>query len=142
MTISEYLQLERRDMDIADSVFDMTITACYDESIFAEEITDPFTLFNAQFLSKVNLASGGDYPVADFYQFIENNFDLFKDFTKNHWIRDYPDKDDFIEQWILELDQYMAGNVSESFYQTICDELTSKCEPCLGPSKEIGDDRL
>lgn len=131
MNVLEFLDFEGKDFDIGDKTYDITVTCCQ-SSDFAQALKDYeagrkveyYSLFNAQLFSKVQMVSGGDHPVADWAKLIEDNTEVFKEFARKHWIADYADKDEFIYEWIKELDSYIAGYVSESFYKVICEELT------------------
>jgi hypothetical protein len=135
MTVFEFLKISPYDYDVADEVFDATITVCESTEKYEKALSDYrnngdpeyYYLFIAMFLNKVELTRGGDYPVANFYGFIEKNIEVFRKFSNEHWWYTPEDDDDLIYEWIHELDNYLAGAVSEDFYKTACEELIAKC---------------
>ena len=115
MTLYEYLKLSENDYDTYDTVYDAVVTVCY-----IENERDEYDKFCNGIIKKVNVIHiNGDVLTVDWSNLIESNIIKFKAFTKEHWYENCQyedDMDEFIYQWINEIHQYMAGNVSIDFY--------------------------
>ena len=126
MTLYEYLRLKEDDFDTYDTVFDAGVTVCY-----IDKENDEYDKFCNGIIKKVDVIHiDGDCPTVNWYEMIERNIDKFKVFTKENWYEDcqYEDDiDDFIYEWINEIDKYMAGYVSEDFY-SVLNELVNSLE--------------
>lgn len=119
MTVKEFLTLQECDYDIGDTKYDVTVTCCY-----VDEINDNYDKFCDLLTSKVTLIEGGDYPIADWSGFIEKNLDKFKQFAKENWYNSYENNDSkLIYEWVKEFHGYIAGLVSEKFYDKLVDFL-------------------
>ena len=115
MTVKEFLRMTESDYDFGDTEYDAEVTCCY-----IDEINDSYDKFCDILVSKVELVRGGDYPIANWSGFITKNLDKFKQFAKEHWYDAYEDdEDELIYQWITEFHGYVAGMVSEKFYDTL-----------------------
>lgn len=116
MTVKEFLKLNECDYDIDDKDYDAVVTCCFNE----DEPKDNYDLFCDILYSKVNIVKGGDYPIADWSGFITKNLDKLKAFTEKYWNNTYEDdEDELIYQWITEFHGFLAGMVSETFYETL-----------------------
>lgn len=117
MTLYDYLKMSENDFDTYDTTYDAGVTVCY---IADEDETDEYDKFCNSIIKKVNVIHvNRDILVVDWTEMIERNMDKFKAFTKENWYEDCQyedDEDEFIYQWINEIHQYMAGNVSMDFY--------------------------
>lgn len=117
ITLYEYLKMSENDYDTYDTVYDTGVTVCY---IDDEDEYDDYDKFCNGIIKKVNVIHiNEDCPTVDWTSLIKRNINKFKAFTKKHWYENcqYEDDiDEFIYQWINEIHQYMAGNVSEDFY--------------------------
>jgi hypothetical protein len=126
MTLYEYLKMRENDFDTCDTVYDTGVTVCY-----IEKEKDEYDKFCNGIIKKVDVIHiDEDCPTVNWYEMIERNIDKFKAFTKENWYEDCQyedDVDEFIYQWINEIHQYMAGNVSMDFY-TILNELVDSLE--------------
>ena len=115
MTLYEYLKLSEGDFDTYDTVYDAGVTVCY-----IDNERDEYDKFCNGIIKSVNVIHiNGDCLTVDWTEMIERNISKFKAFTKEHWYENcqYEDDiDEFIYQWINEIHQYMAGNVSIDFY--------------------------
>lgn len=117
MTLYEYLKMSENDFDTYDTTYDAVVTVCY---IADEDERDEYDRFCNGIIKKVNVVHiDTHYLTVDWTEMIERNIDKFKAFTKEHWYANcqYEDDiDEFIYQWVNEIHQYMAGNVSIDFY--------------------------
>lgn len=116
MKLYEFLETTKCDYDTYDTVYDAEVTVCY-----IDEETDDYDRFCNAIIKKVDLVDGSNMTV-NWSEMIERNLDKFKAFTKEHWRDDcqYEDDDEeLVYQWIKEIHNYMAGNVSEDFYTTL-----------------------
>ena len=120
MKLYEYLKLTENDFDTCDTVYDTGVTVCY---IADEDENDAYDKFCNGIIKKVDVVSvDDDSPIVNWTEMIERNINKFKAFTKEHWYENCQyedDVDEFIYQWINEIDQYMAGNVSMDFYDEL-----------------------
>ena len=119
MTLYEYVKEKEADFDTYDMDYDSIITVCY-----IDEINDDYDKFCIELMKKVNvigILKSGFELVVNWSDLINKNFELFKDFTNKYWKRDYEDKDEFIYQWLTEIQNYITGLVPESFYTILCD---------------------
>ena len=120
MKLYDYMKISKEDYDTYDTVYDAGITVCYIEEDGENDYYDKFCI---ELAKKVEIKEkNGDSPVVKWTELIQNNMEKFKSFTKEYWYEScqYEDDDDeFIYQWITEIDAYMAGNVSEDFYEIL-----------------------
>ena len=118
MTLFEYLKMSENDFDTYDTEYDTSVTVCY-----IDEEDDDYDKFCNGIIKKVNVVKiNGDTLTVDWCELIKRNIDKFKEFTKEHWNPNCQyenDIDEFIYQWINEINMYMAGYVSESFYSVL-----------------------
>lgn len=113
MTVKEFLTLQECSYDIYDTEIDAVVTCEY-----IDEINDNYDKFCDLIQSKVKIVKGGDCPIANWSELITKNFEKFKAFAKEHWRYSYDD-DELIYQWIKEFHAYLAGMVSENFYEIL-----------------------
>ena len=128
MTLYDYLEVSKKDFDTCDIDYDAEVTVCY---IAKEDEVDEYDKFCNGIIKKVNVLRGHPYFLTvDWSKLIERNIDKFKKFSAEHWYENcqYEDDiDEFIYQWINEIHQYMAGNVSMDFY-AVLNELVDTLE--------------
>lgn len=116
MTLYEFLEATKSDYDVCDTEYYALVTVCYG---YGE--SDDYNKFCGEIIKKVDFVSqiNNITLTANWSGMIEKNLDKFRAFTKEHWRDDcqYEDDDDeLVYQWIIEIDRYMAGFVSEDFY--------------------------
>lgn len=120
MTLYEYMQLnDNMDYDVWDTVYDDCVTVC-----LAEEESDNYDKFCFGIAKLVTFDKGGEYVIADWSGFIERNDSVFREWSELYW-RDgtIPDnEDDFIEDWIIELQGMFAGGMYEDQYKKFVDD--------------------
>ena len=122
MTLYDFLKQEDTDFDTYDLVFDACVTVCVPEKDSKE--LDWYDKFYNLILKHVDVKEKIDECTAtvDWYKFIEANIEVFKDITNETWYIKYDrydDDDDFIYDWITELDGLLAGNGQECVYKWI-----------------------
>ena len=117
-TLYEYINMTESDIDTYDTKYDTGVTVCH---IYEEN--DEYDKFCNEIIKKVNVVEVNEYSVTvNWSGLIEKNIDKFKKFTAEHWYENCQyedDVDEFVYQWIEEIHQYMAGNVSIDFYETL-----------------------
>jgi hypothetical protein len=110
--------MSESDYDTYDTKYDAEITVCY-----IDKECDEYDKFCNGIIQKVNVIKvNGDVLIVNWSELIERNIEKFKEFTAKYWREDcqYEDDiDEFVYQWINEINQYIAGNVSESFYSKL-----------------------
>lgn len=112
--LSEVVNSSQDDFDTYDTVYDVIITVCYDP--YDKDYYDKFCNGIINYINVVRF--GKDTLTCDWADFIERNIDVFKDFTANYWGEQYEDDDDeFVYQWLNEIEGFLAGNTSESVYR-------------------------
>lgn len=119
MTLFDFVRTTKRDWDVYDNVYDAEVTVCY-----IDEDKELYDKFCNEIIKKVILIRQiSDYSLeAKWTKLIEDNMEKFREFTRMHWHDEaqYEDDDDeFIYQWINEIHGYMAGCVSEDFYEVL-----------------------
>jgi hypothetical protein len=118
ITLYDFLSLSECDYDTYDTKYDVEVTVCW----IGEE-SDNYDKFCNEIIKKVNIIKiNRDMIMVDWNELIERNIDKFKDFTKENWYETHQyedDIDEFIYQWIREIHYYMAGYVSEDFYENL-----------------------
>ena len=124
MTLLGYVDKFENDFDTFDTDFDSVVTVCH---IAEEDVSDEYDKFCRKIMSKVEVIDEidecvGKSLIVNWSNLIQSNIEKFKSFTDKWWRYSYEDdEDEFIYQWINEINQYMAGNVSFSFYNVLCD---------------------
>ena len=117
-TLYEYLEMSQNDFDTFDTEYDADVTVCY---IYEEN--DEYDKFCNGIIKKVNVVKvNGECLIVNWSELINRNIDKFKEFSAKHWYANcqYEDDiDEFVYQWINEIQQYMAGNVSIDFYSVL-----------------------
>lgn len=117
MKLYDFVKVSQSDYDTYDTVFDAAVTVCYIEE---NSNNDNYEKFCIELMKKVEVEKiNGDVVVVEWAELIQKNMEKFKEFTAENWYESCQyedDEDEFIYQWISEIHQYMAGNVSEDFY--------------------------
>ena len=117
MKLYDFLKITKSDYDVRDSAYDAVVTCCY---ISEKHIEDLYDGFCVKLMSMVDLEEefcDDSILTAHWHELIAGNMELFRKFSRAEWYDSYEDDDEeFIYQWINELNQYMAGNVSEETY--------------------------
>lgn len=118
ITLYDFLSLSECDYDTYDTKYDVEVTVCW----IGEE-SDNYDKFCNEIIKKVNIIKiNRDMIMVDWNELIERNIDKFKEFTRENWYETHQyedDIDEFIYQWIREIHYYMAGYVSEDFYENL-----------------------
>lgn len=124
MKLYDIVKLSETDYDTFDTEYDACVTVCY---IDEEDIGDDYDKFCISIMKKVDVEKlNGDSLIVNWTKLITDNMDKFKAFTEKHWKYDYhDDEDEFIYQWINEIQAYMAGYVSEKFYSVLVEFVNS-----------------
>ena len=118
ITLYDYINMAENDFDTYDTKYDSVVTVCH-----VYEENDEYDKFCNDIIKKVNVVKIiGDGLVVNWSELIERNIIKFRAFSAKHWYENCQyedDEDEFVYQWINEIHQYMAGNVSESFYSKL-----------------------
>lgn len=129
MTIYDYMKMHEGnglDVDTYDTEYDAEVTICIDADMEdSEDSYDRFCIGLVK-LVEIDKVSSNSFT-CKWSKLIEDNMELFKAFSKEHWIEQYEDDEkEFIYQWIKELDAYLAGYVGESTYYSFCNDVINK----------------
>lgn len=124
MKLYDFMKISETDWDTCDTVYDACVTVCYIDEDDEEEM-DSYYKFCIELIKKVEVEKqNGDILIVKWTDLIHNNMEKFKEFTNKHWRFNYDDdEDEFIYQWINELHAYLAGYVSEDFYDVLVEFL-------------------
>lgn len=117
INLFDLLVLSDNDYDTYDAEYDECITCvCIDD-----DPDDDYDRFYHEMCKKVDvIEANGCTLTVNWCDLIRRNWDKFKGFTLVHWSYPFEDDDDeFICQWIKEINLYFAGYVSEDFYETL-----------------------
>ena len=118
MTLYDFIKVADNDYDTYDNTYDAIVTVCSfdkdDEQ--SEEYYEKFRIGIMKYVEVVKAISGWEV-ICDWSGFIKNNITVFREFAEEHWIRQYEDEEDFIDQWIREIHYWLAGETSESVYK-------------------------
>ena len=122
INLYDLLVISNNDYDTYDTEYDCCVTCCgiYDEP------EDYYDKFYHKMCQKVDVVEvNGDSLIVNWCELIKRNLDKFKAFTNENWKYTYEeyedDEDEFIYQWIREINCYFAGYVSEDFYEKLCE---------------------
>ena len=120
MKLYDFIKMTEADYDTYDTVYDNGITVCFIEE---DPENDAYDNFCIGIMKKVEMEKcNGDILIVNWTKLVTENMSKFRTFTKEHWYenRQYEDdEDNFIYAWINEIHAYMAGYVSEDFYETL-----------------------
>lgn len=117
MKLYDFMKMSEVDYDTYDTVYDACVTVCYTD----DEESDSYYKFCNEIMKKVEVTEVHENClIVDWSALISGNIDKFREFTENHWKYTYEDdEDELIYQWINEINAYMAGYVSEDFYNVL-----------------------
>lgn len=120
MKLYDFMKITEEDYDTYDTIYDAVATVCY---IAEEDVYDDYDKFCIEVMKKVELEDKvGDGLAVRWTDLITDNMEKFRAFTGKHWKCTYEDdEDEFICQWINEINYYLAGYVSEGFYKILLD---------------------
>lgn len=114
MKLYDFMKLTETDYDTYDTVYDEGVTVCYIEE---DTENDNYDKFCINIMKKAEMEKlNGDILIVNWTKLIKDNMEKFREFSMRHWAFEYEDEDDFIYEWIKEIHMYMAGYVSEDFY--------------------------
>lgn len=126
MKLYDFLKISQNDFDTEDTIYCAVVTVCY---IDEEDATDNYDKFCIELMKKVEVEKQvNDALLVRWTDLIKNNMEKFRAFTKENWNKNcqYKDnEDEFIYQWIKEIHYYLAGYVSENFYDKLVELVES-----------------
>lgn len=120
-SVYDFVMLTKRDYDVYDIDYDTSVTVCY---IDDPDEDDYYSKFCNNIMKKVKMVEyyNDCCFTADWNYLIKSNIREFREFSKKNWAAIFQyenDTEEFVYQWIREIDSYMAGNVSDDFYETL-----------------------
>lgn len=117
MKLYDFMKMSRADYDTYDTIYDEGVTVCYIEENAENDSYDKFCI---NIMKKVDIEKiNGDILIVNWTKLVKDNMEKFRAFSMRHWAFEYRDEDDFIYEWIKEIHYYMAGYVSEDFYDVL-----------------------
>ena len=128
MTLYDYLKTSPQDWDTYDTEYDVCVTIGHvyeDDEDDEEGWYSDFRKFYINIMKKVNVISQEeDCLIINWSDLIKNNMKKFRAFSKENWFKHRQfenDEDEFVYQWIKEIHLYIAGYVSDNFYNKLVD---------------------
>lgn len=127
MKLYELMKMSMGDYDTYDTVYDACVTVCCVDDEDLDGRTDDFVSFDKfcnELIKKVEVVQiiPDSHLVCDWSKLIHDNMEKFRAFAKENWYENCQyedDEDEFIYQWINEIHYYIAGYVSEDFYDKL-----------------------
>ena len=120
MKLYDFIKLTEKDYDTEDTVYCATVTVCFIEE---NKNNDSYEKFCIELMKKVEVEKVFDNAIlVKWTDLIQNNMEKFRAFSAENWYESCQyenDDDEFIYQWINEIDSYMAGYVAEDFYNEL-----------------------
>lgn len=117
MKLYDFVKMTETDYDTCDVVYDEGVTVCYIEET---NNNDAYEKFCINIMKKAEMEKlNDDIIIVNWTKLITENMDKFRAFSMRHWAFEYEDDDDFIYEWIKEIHAYVAGYVSEDFYEIL-----------------------
>jgi hypothetical protein len=112
------MKMAECDYDTYDVDFDAIVTVCLPDE---DDNLDAYGKFCFEIIKKVDVVRVTDNGlIVDWSRFIKRNIEQLREFTDEYWYNNYADdEDEFIYQWINEIHAYLAGYVSEDFYEKL-----------------------
>lgn len=123
-SINEYFETNE-DFDSCDTEFDIIVT-CVNPGEYGKEYYDLFTKYIYDNVSVINEETEQNNTVCNWSEFVTKNYDILKQFADENWYETPSDLDDFIYEWIKEINLWLAGYVGESAYETLYKMLTAE----------------
>lgn len=120
MTLYQLVKASGCDYDTYDNVYDAEVTVCsFDEGDEqSEEYYEKFRIGIMKFVEVVDNSATHWGIVCKWTEMIERNLSVFKELTLKYWDNFYEEDDDeFVYQWINEINQWSAGNCWERIYK-------------------------
>ena len=127
MTLYEFIKVANNDYDTYDDVYDAIVTVCsFDgEDEKSDEYYEKFRIGIMKFVEVVR-GTADKGLLCKWSEFISRNIKVFREFTEKYWYNQYEDEDDFIYEWIGELQNWQAGALSESMYKEFVENYMSR----------------
>lgn len=120
LRLYDFLMRSKRDFDTADEVFDASVTACYIEpDSFELYKDDSYYQFTKWVYENVKVIEVDETVICDWSGFVEEHMQSFRKFSEKNWKYSYPDNDDFVYEWVKEINSYLAGCVSDKCYKEL-----------------------
>lgn len=135
MTLYDFIKVANNDYDTYDNVFDGVITVCSfdEEDEQSGDYYEKFRIGIMRFVEVVDNSATHWGIVCKWTDMIKQNLRIFGEFAEKYWhentyeaVKD--DEDDFIYEWIEELQNWQAGALSESMYKEFVENYMSRME--------------
>ena len=131
MTLYQLVKASGCDYDTYDNVYDAEVTVCsFDEGDEqSEDYYEKFRIGIMKFVEVVDNSATKWGIVCKWTEMIEHNISIFKEFTRKNWRNQYEDdEDEFIFQWINEINQWCGGNCWERVYKDFVENYMPRME--------------
>lgn len=130
MTLYDFIKVTNQDYDTYDTEMDAEVTVCaFDEE--DEKSEDYYEKFRIGIMKFVEVIRGtvDNGLLCKWSEMITRNIKVFKEFAEKFWTYQYEDdEDEFIYQWIEEINQWTAGNCYESAYKEFVENYMPRME--------------
>ena len=115
------------DFDSYDNVYDVIVTICFDEET-VDKPEDSFDRFVKYIVEHVDYIKGnGNYVICDWNGFVKAHEQVLRQYEHDCWRYNYDDdEDEFVYEWIREINLYLAGYISEAGYTDIVNRLEAE----------------
>ena len=131
MTLYQLVKASGCDYDTYDTEMNAEVTVCSfdEEDEQSEDYYEKFRIGIMKFVEVVDNSATHWGINCKWTEMIEHNISVFKEFTRKNWRNQYEDdEDEFIFQWIYEINQWSAGNCWESVYKDFVENYMSRME--------------
>jgi hypothetical protein len=122
MSLYDFVKTHNADYDTYDTIYDSVVTVCsFDENEEGEgDYYDKFRIGIMRFVRVVKVTSGCEL-VCNWAEMIKRNEEVFREYTNACWAESYRNlnEDDFIYEWIDEINKYCAGYSSDKNYERL-----------------------
>lgn len=110
----------KRNFDTADDVFEVSVTTCYIEpDSFELYKDDSYCQFAKWIYESVKVVEADETVICDWSGLVKEHMQSFKKFSEKNWKYSYLDNDDFIYEWVKEINSYLAGCASDKCYNEL-----------------------
>lgn len=126
MILYDLLKVFNTDFDTYDNVYDAVVTVCsFDEE--DEKSDEYYEKFCIGIMKFIEVTKGSKQALwCNWSDFIKRNIQIFREFEAKYWCKHYENEDDFIYQWIKEIDYWVAGEASEHIYKEFVENYMSR----------------
>lgn len=125
MTLYDLIKNTGSDYDTYDDVYDECITVSI--NLEPNDDYDEFCIALTKLIVVVDPEYYG-HVICEWSNFIIKNMEVFREFSYKYWYKNYcEDEEDFVWEWMKELNLLLAGYGEDGKYGLYKQELIDKC---------------